>query len=162
MVSTGVFPVYLDPRCFNGLGRGHGEVYKLGIGRPDNQTLGAANKRRSEMKIQLLKKPFRGWKPDGDTEVELTASLPFFKSKFGAYTHRVRSGRMYFRRNEYSHTAIHLWCGSNGYVGDKGKLLACPASDAIMCATCEGRAIGAGQTDSRILAGRILKYSPKI
>lgn len=122
----------------------------------------AAQKTGKGMKIVLLQTPIVGFRPTGRTEINLLKSLPFFKSSSGQYTHRVRSARMYFDYGELSHTSIKLWCGMSGFAGDKGKLLEVPSEQAIMCGTCEGRAIGAGQTESRVIAGRMLKYSPKI
>lgn len=43
-----------------------------------------------------------------------------------------------------------------------GVLLAIVPENEVLCATCEGRAIGAGQTESRLINGHMVKYAPRI
>jgi len=120
-----------------------------------------AAKRINFMKVLLEQKPIKGYLPAGREEVNLTKSLPFYKSEQGKYVHRVRSGRMYFDYTCLSHTAVSLWCGGNGFIGKKGKLYEEPPNGFPLCATCEGRAIGAGQIGSHKILGRIVKFSPR-
>ena len=113
------------------------------------------------MKVLLQQPPIRGYRPPEHEEYNLKKSLPFFKSNYGEYVHRVRSARTFFRYQELSHTAVHLWCGMSGFIGRKGKLYEEPPAGSPLCATCEGRAIGAGQLGSHKILGRIVKFAPR-
>lgn len=118
------------------------------------------------------RKPFE-WRAPGHREADLTRSLPFFQSGIGRYVHRVRFGKMYYRDGKLSHTAFTGWCGVTGFVSEKNRaqpwrdrgrnsdLFVDPPKSAVLCATCEGRAIGAGQTESRMICGRVVKFSPR-
>jgi len=121
------------------------------------------------MKVQLL--PPRGNR--GDTpQIHLTQCLPFAQSKPGRYVHRVRSATIHhLRTGEYSHTSFTAWCGGIVFNDEqtkagwrpshKGKLFAEPPVNEIVCATCEGRAIGSGQAGAPVICGRPVKYSPR-
>lgn len=87
-------------------------------------------------------------------------SLPFWQSRAGGYVHRVRSGAVHCWDGLPTHAAFKLWCG---YVGQstKGLLLAEPNMRDVHCATCEGRAIGAGMAGSPVIAGRPVRFAPK-
>lgn len=118
------------------------------------------------MKVQCFpKKSSRsGYIPPGHAEIELKKTAPFFKSGQGGYTHRIRSGKNYYRNENYSHTGLTLWCGMTGLIGKthkNSKLLLEPSLDSIMCATCEGRAIGSGQLGSHEILGRLVKFQPR-
>ncbi len=101
----------------------------------------------------------------------LTKSLPFYRSAQGTYVHRVRSGTVHFYDGVAQHTSFHLWCGMLGSVGitlpyprhrpSRGDLFSDVPKTATLCATCEGRAVGAGQLGSRMICGRIVKFSPR-
>jgi len=118
------------------------------------------------MKTPCLPKKsnLNGYRHPHGFEINLKASLPFFQAKPGAYVHRVRSGSIHIRNGEFSHTSIHYWCGGMGFLEQRrgSKLMDSPPPDAVMCATCEGRAIGAGLTESRVIAGRFVRFSPRI
>jgi len=91
-------------------------------------------------------------------------SLPFVEPIRGNYAHRVRSVA-YYTSNSASrppHAAVKCWCGQTILVGGRrdGAHLVADVTLPI-CATCEGRAIGAGQVGAREIAGRPVMYSPK-
>ena len=117
------------------------------------------------MKIALLPK-HRDRKPwafnDKINVLPMTASLPFWQSRerHGAYVHRVRSGVLHLYDGKPSHAAFGLWCGMSG-LSSNGSILAAPGPHEVMCATCEGRAIGAGLVGAPIIAGRPVKFSPR-
>ncbi len=70
----------------------------------------------------------------------------------------------YYWDGEYSHTCFALWCGMTGHSSERhhrNQLMATPDAKDIVCATCEGRAIGAGQAGSRQIAGQFVKFSPR-
>lgn len=117
-----------------------------------------------------LQRPKRrnGWQNPAMHVMAITRALPFFRQGQGTYIHRVRSGCVYFWNNQPSHTVFELWCGSSGYahgrrrgMNVKGEMLADPPMGYPVCATCEGRAIGAGQVGSRMICGRVVKFSPQ-
>jgi hypothetical protein len=121
------------------------------------------------MKIDLVReKEMRGFRPKGLEVLRLVKSLPFYH-RMGNYVHRVRSGWIYVESGEWTHTSIRFWCGGTGFLAPRrksryadGNLIAQVPSDAVCCATCEGRVIGAGVTESRVLAGRFLSFSPRV
>jgi len=92
--------------------------------------------------------------------VLLTKSLPFYKAHSGTYVHRVRSGELCLWDGKPRHTVFALWCGMSGN-SNKGRLMSEASTDAIICATCEGRATGAGQLGSHIINGRFGRFSPR-
>lgn len=89
-------------------------------------------------------------------------ALPFVESGAGEYTHRTRQvtvhsvlGRM--------HMGVRAWCGMTLLISPpkkKGRLVAAPGHGRPLCATCEGRAIGAGLLGAREIAGRQVIYRP--
>ena len=103
----------------------------------------------------------------GHTELSITSALPFFQTPYGAYVHRPRSGTLFYRDGEYHHTAISFWCGGTGFMGGNkkakpdGRFFEELPANAVLCATCEGRAIGAGQTGSHQICGRVVRFSPR-
>ena len=94
------------------------------------------------------------------SHILLVASLPFYKAKSGTYTHRVRYGEVHLWDGKPTHTTFGLWCGMSGALG-KGTLMSETEPDAVVCATCEGRATGAGQLDSHTINGRFVRFSPR-
>ncbi len=82
----------------------------------------------------------------------------------GNYVHRIRSAVHHIWREGYSHTNFDLWCGMTGFSSNKhhSRLFEDPPPEYPICATCEGRAIGAGQTESRMICGRLVKFSPRL
>ncbi len=114
------------------------------------------------MKVELLiegkARPY-SWNPDL-THVIIRQSLPFFQSRSGKYVHRVRSAMAHYFYERYKHTSFKFWCGGTGFDG-KGSLLETPPAHATFCATCEGRAIGAGLCGAPVIAGRAVRFAPK-
>ncbi len=95
---------------------------------------------------------------------EVTRSLPFYRSNKGCYVHRVRSGRVHKLGERQPHTAFTMWCGQTGFISASkpGELLPDVPAGAVCCATCEGRAVGAGLLGAPIIAGHPVKYSPRL
>jgi len=87
---------------------------------------------------------------------------PFVASDAGEYVHRVRSVTVHTVLGK-SHMAVRCWCGMTQLVSKrkKGRLLDVPTAGRPMCATCEGRAIGAGQLGAQEIGGRPVKFSPQ-
>ena len=89
-------------------------------------------------------------------------SLPFVQALGGKYTHRVRFLTLH-NSLETPHAAIQCWCGvlllASEKKGNGTKLLAEP-SERPICATCEGRAIGAGKVGAREINGKPVMFSP--
>lgn len=94
------------------------------------------------------------------SHILLSASLPFWQSRTGTYTHRIRSGEVHLWNGRPTHTTFQLWCGMTGSSG-RGRLMSEAPADAIVCATCEGRATGAGQLGAHIINGRFVRFSPR-
>jgi len=115
--------------------------------------------------VKLEKKPIRGILPENFKQYQLGLCLPFYKSRSGERVHRVRSGQALFTDGVYTHTSLSLWCGATGSIGNEGSrgYLSAEAPDnAVFCATCEGRAIGAGMDGTRYINGRFCLFSPRI
>lgn len=94
----------------------------------------------------------------------LLSSLPFFTSRRAwngrmPYVHRIRNGTLY-TIHARPHVAFRFWCGAFGFL-DKGFLMSELPPDRELCATCEGRAIGAGLVDARHINGRPVIYTPR-
>lgn len=88
----------------------------------------------------------------------LKTSMPFLQTKPGMPLHRVRSGILFWNAGRYSHTAVHLWCGTGAFPGSSKKrrearFRAGPATDEKVCTFCEARATAAGKPTSETLAG---------
>lgn len=110
------------------------------------------------------------WRGDYTSPSRVKSSLPFVESARGEYTHRVRSATVYtvinataFTPKGTMHAAVNCWCGMTLLLSAKkrSRLVAEPSEGRPICATCEGRAIGAGQLGTQEIAGRAVKYSPK-
>jgi hypothetical protein len=66
------------------------------------------------------------------------------------------------KNNFLGHTSIGFWCGSSGFFGEgHGKLYDEIPKGEVLCATCEGKAIGAGEDGARVINGRDVMYSPR-
>lgn len=137
------------------------------------------------MKVELQRKAFAPFgSVHGRERIHtLTHSLPFYRAFMGQYIHRVRYGYLFvelpdsYNRTRYSFT---MWCGAHGSVhadpekpryhgrgqhrirGSGGELFGVVPETGVCCATCEGRVIGAGLTESRMIAGRMLVFSPRL
>lgn len=88
--------------------------------------------------------------------------LPFGESSRGEYTHRPRYVMLHAHENE-SFLAINCWCGYTIFISKKhkGVLLEAPTAGRPMCATCEGKATGAGLLGSREINGRSVMFQPR-
>ena len=113
---------------------------------------------KSKIKLEKEKDPFF---QGGILSKSVKYALPFYKSKQGYYHHRLRYSKNHWVRStgEYSHTSVEMWCGQGGQVNN-GRLYAKLPEDSVLCATCEGRAIGAGLDGVREINGRAVMYSP--
>lgn len=117
------------------------------------------------MKISLQIKRDRDWGNPHFSSQPILKSLPYFRTQSGSYIHRVRYGTIHHYNGQYTHFALKFWCGMTGLGSDKRKqarFYDVPPDGMVVCATCEGRAIGAGLTESRMIAGKIVKFSPRI
>lgn len=100
---------------------------------------------------------------------QLVMALPFYRGFHGSYFHRVRSGRLH-RLGDSHHISIKFWCGNVGFLDGRrargksggGELFAATPDNAIHCAICEGKAIGAGLNGARLINGRHVLFSPRI
>ena len=106
----------------------------------------------------------RGWRSPNVMSVGVKKSLPYAESSGGEYTHRVRSARLHNMTGYEPHTSISCWCGMSLLVGKrhKGGFVAEPTPGRPMCATCEGRAIGAGVDGSHKINGRMARFQPRM
>jgi len=93
-------------------------------------------------------------------------SLPFAESGAGKYTHRVRSVQIIALDPKQwpAHIAVSCWCGQSVLISEKrqhkaSRIVAEPSR--VLCATCEGRAIGAGQLGAQEIGGRAVMFSPQ-
>jgi len=97
--------------------------------------------------------------------VRIKQSLPYAESDAGHYTHRVRSAAIYTMLGK-QHMGIRCWCGMSLTIGGTrsagSKFVAVPSLGRPVCATCEGRAIGAGLEDSHKINGRMVRFQPQI
>lgn len=104
-----------------------------------------------------------GWRDPKHAEFAVRFALPFWASE-GAYTHRIRSGRSHVHDGKNAHVTLHMWCGQMRFISPKrkrGGMVAEIPDGAILCATCEGRAIGAGLVDHGQINGREVAFSPR-
>lgn len=102
----------------------------------------------------------------------ISATLPFFQRDGEGYVHRVRSGMMHYdRAGLFTHTSIHFWCGTHGFLYETGKrprkhayasLVTEPQAGRVVCATCEARAIGAGQVGNGKVGDHFVKFRPHV
>lgn len=104
--------------------------------------------------------------PKGHVEVPIAFAYPFYKGNAGQYFHRIRSGTTYVRHGDTSHASLSFWCGNSGSIApegkkQKGQMWAVLPPDAVLCATCEGRWVGAGMEGARDINGRAVHFSPR-
>lgn len=101
------------------------------------------------------------WMPNGMTHKAIKRSLPFLESFRGCYAHRVKHVTMQ-THNGKSHFIIKVWCGASFCNGVDGKgqthFTENPTNNRPICATCQGRFIGAGMIDDRTINGRKVMY----
>ena len=113
------------------------------------------------MKIKLEKDRLPEWHAEGHVTKRAKLSLPYYQSRRGKYIHRVRYMNQHWRDNKFHHANVGFWCGGLGFPGEKGILMAEVPQGQVLCATCEGRAIGAGEDGSHLINGREVIYSPR-
>ncbi len=101
------------------------------------------------------------WNPPGYITKNVKYMLPFYQATSGKYVHRVRSAKNHWIHGRLSHTSIEFWCGNQGFL-KKGRVHASVEPGEKICATCEGRAIGAGIVGSRQINGNLVKFSPQL
>lgn len=89
-------------------------------------------------------------------------ALPFVESQYGRYAHRVRYVELHLSLGE-PHMAAGCWCGQTIHISKRknGRLIQAPSDGYVVCATCEGRAIGSGQLGARVIAGREVMFQPQ-
>lgn len=101
----------------------------------------------------------KGWGHENCKAIK--KSVPFVEAKCGEYTHRVRHVTLITFMNK-SHFSVKCWCGMSLNFGGsgkgKGQFVKNPSEGRPMCATCEGRAIGAGLLGAREISGRPVMY----
>lgn len=107
------------------------------------------------------KKPM--WQAPDHTIKSVKKSLPFIESFRGQYAHRVRFVDMHTNYKGKSWFAVKTWCGAsfcNGTINGKGQTFftESPTGNKPICATCEGRFIGAGMADDQLINGRKVMY----
>lgn len=99
---------------------------------------------------------------DKRRQFSVKKSLPFVESIRGVYTHRVRHVTVYTGEGK-SHMAITCWCGMSICISSRkpNRLVAEPSNGRKVCATCEGRVVGAGAAGLQEINGRQVKYTPR-
>jgi hypothetical protein len=113
------------------------------------------------MQVALVIEHQRGWRAPESGTIHLSRCAPFVWTRACTRVHRVRSGRMFFWDGRYSHSAITAWCGQGLTTSNGLRLTDDPPEDLPICGTCEGRARGAGQLESNLIAGREVVFSPR-
>lgn len=122
--------------------------------------------------VRLLPPPHSG-RTGGVNSSPLATALPFVRSRQGTYVHRVRSASLHTWTGGMflPHTSFNLWCGNTVHTGGgkvghphgEAELFATPPARAVLCATCEGRAVGAGLAGPvRRIGGRLVLYRPRV
>lgn len=125
----------------------------------------------SKVDLMLTDRHRKGYQaPDHKTE-RVTKCLPFYRRGPLRLVHRVREAWLFYRQEKFSHMAVQFWCGNVGYMGGKPKrggrgddrpsLFAVAPEHAMFCATCEGRAVGAGMDGARKINGRPVLFQPR-
>lgn len=95
--------------------------------------------------------------------VVIRKSMPFVESTRGEYTHRVRTGILHKHpKSKESHMSFTCWCGVSVLISSnkRGRLVEKPSEGRPICATCEGKATGAGLLGAREINGHSVMYRP--
>ena len=112
-------------------------------------------------KVSLKQEKLPEWNAPGHVTKQAKRALPFYKSRRGVYVHRVRSMKQFWRDGKFHHASVQFWCGNCGHLGEQGYLMSSVPEDEVLCATCEGRAIGSGEDGARVINGRPVMFSPR-
>lgn len=124
--------------------------------------------------VELYKEPKfgKGWhNPALKRPEQITRCRPYWQGPKNGYVHRVRSASLYYGILEQTrtYTVVNLWCGSSGYVRSDsrgrarktgGYLIDHVENHGPLCATCEGRAVGAGFDSDFTSIAHPLIFSP--
>ena len=105
------------------------------------------------MPVNLIP-PITGY-PGRIEATALTEGPRFIRTPAMRYWHRPRSA---FLRHSDVVTVFHMWCGQHVFSYKAVTTETAPAGQAV-CATCDGRAVGAGQEEGP--AGRTLALTPR-
>lgn len=109
--------------------------------------------------LKESKKPT--WRAPNHTIKSIKKSLPLIESPRGHYSHRVRFVDMHTNSDKKSWFSVKVWCGmSFNTGGTRGEtyFISIDQLDRPICATCEGRFIGAGLDGDRVINGRKVMY----
>ena len=109
-------------------------------------------------KIVLQRPKPCGWVAPGRTIIPIHSALPYYTSRRGKYVHIIRSGQWHTGAGR-PHASYSFWCGGNGY-SSRGVLSASP-NGSVLCATCEGRAVGIGAYGEKTINGRPVLFEPR-
>ena len=100
----------------------------------------------------------------------VSSSLPFYEREGFGYVHRVRSSHLHYDDNgRLTHTSVRFWCGSHGFLYPPGRkcrkhapaaMRSRPSDGRVVCAACEGKAIGSGQTGAGKIGRNFVKFKP--
>lgn len=119
------------------------------------------------MKVEVRQEPGSP-SATGPRPQPIKRCAPFYRSRMrkNAYVHRVRSGTLYVRAEAVNGmpaawVCVSLWCGMHGSLRKHGDLYHEPPEVALLCATCEGRAVGVGEPSAAFLTQiRDLQFAP--
>jgi hypothetical protein len=109
-----------------------------------------------QLEAPLTRSPWsnNGWTPD-----EALKTAPrYMRHDTMSYWHRPRSG---IRRGRDGFASYQLWCGSLAFESRILLTADRPPEGEQVCATCEGRAIGAGQDVWPVPDGPNLAFAPR-
>jgi hypothetical protein len=121
-------------------------------------------------KVTLLRERHCDWYMRKSKRV--AKMLPFYEREGKGYVHRVRSATHHYDYDtgELRHTSVSFWCGLGGFLDPAGregktrrnpaKVCSTPSPGRVVCATCEGRAIGAGQVEGNKIGDHFVKFRP--
>ena len=102
--------------------------------------------------------------------IALTKCLPFYRTRQKPnknrprLTHIVRTGKIINGVFGRKHMSFSLYCGQIGSISadrPRGILLKELERGEVMCATCMGKAVGAGKFGVRMIKGKPVLFSPK-
>lgn len=133
------------------------------------------------LKVELLLDRPQGWvnRKLMTTPVPVKRALPYVRTTAGTYIHRLRSAQLWHQyevtwwEGRQIRTSLlpvetrivpRTWCGVS--VGSRRsgepELFAVPPDGQPVCATCEGRAVGAGMPSNVVLEARAILFRPRV